>query len=116
MQTVKLAISEELVLVVLAGLEWGNGLIIANTLEKQSGARFSLGFVLAALKKLEQKQLVRSCYGDTTPRRKSNRLRLYCSCEHLSVVLVRIDKLWYTEWNQYMMQLIEKTNTNHEKE
>lgn len=100
MKITKLGEFEELVLLTVIVLkEDAYGVEIKRELEERLDARLSVGSIQSALKRMEEKGLLTSEFGEATNKRGGKRKRIYTATPYANKVLSELKSIRVDLWN-----------------
>lgn len=104
MKKTKLGEFEELVLLTVIVLkEEAYGVEIKRELEDRLKERLSVGSIQSALKRMEEKGLLSSVFGEATNKRGGKRKRIYSATPHAEMVLKEIRDVRSGLWSSIML-------------
>ncbi|MEM1136586.1 MAG: helix-turn-helix transcriptional regulator [Bacteroidota bacterium] len=100
MKITKLGEFEEFVLLTVIVLKGdAYGVAIKRELEERLGARLSVGSIQSALKRMEEKGLLTSAFGEATQRRGGKRKRIYTATSYAIKILSELKEVRTGLWS-----------------
>ncbi|MDW7694456.1 helix-turn-helix transcriptional regulator [Flammeovirgaceae bacterium SG7u.111] len=100
MKITKLGEFEELVLLTVVVLkEEAYGVAIKQDLEERLNNRLSVGSIQSALKRMEEKGLLTSEFGEATQKRGGKRKRIYSATPYAHKVLIELKEVREELWS-----------------